>query len=75
MLIEDSTAHTLALMNASRTDRENISEFLSKTIQTYEELIKDRMNDYDGCLEFFVVSEKARGLKIGKRLWRITVIF
>lgn len=69
MLIEDSTALSLALMKASETDRENISEFLSKTLQTNEELIKDRIGDYQGSLELFVVSEKARGLKIGKRLW------
>lgn len=69
MLMEDSTAHTLALMKASETDRENISEFLSKTSQTNGELIKDRIGDYQGSIELLAVSEKARGLKIGKKLW------
>lgn len=69
MLIEDSAEQIITLMNASETDRKNISEFFVKTFQTYEELIENRIQDYEGCLEFFVVSEKARGLKIGKKLW------
>lgn len=56
-------------MNASQSDRENISDFLSKIAQTYDELVEDRIDAYEGSLEFFVVSEKARGLQIGKKLW------
>lgn len=69
LLQEDGAMDTLALLMATDKERADVIEYIEKTYSTYEQLIVDKINDYDGCLEFFAVSEEARGLKIGQKLW------
>lgn len=69
MLVEDSTDDIFTLMEGSSADRAGFCEFMRKLNQIYDDLIVDRLEDYNGTLDFFVVSEKARGQRIGKKLW------
>ncbi|MCL2851810.1 MAG: GNAT family N-acetyltransferase [Defluviitaleaceae bacterium] len=69
MLTEDSTYHTLALLNATDEERASVYDYMSKTLRAYEQML-DEAGPYDGTLDFFVVSKEARGLNIGKRLWK-----
>ena len=69
LLLENTTEHALVLLNAPETEREDIRIIFNGLHKTYEELISGREKDYDGILEFFVVSEKVRGLGVGKMLW------
>lgn len=47
--------------------RKAIKEF-SKVFKTYDELIKDREKDFQGCIDLFIVSKEARGHGVGKAL-------
>ena len=75
MLLEDITKHILAVLNMTEHDRKNINEFMSKVHNTYEKLMGSNSDSYDGVLDFLILSEKARGLKIGKKLWDELVIY
>lgn len=44
-----------------------ISEFL-KIKDTYTEIIEGRKNNFQGCIQLFIVSKESRGLGIGKAL-------
>ncbi|MCL2400381.1 MAG: GNAT family N-acetyltransferase [Defluviitaleaceae bacterium] len=69
MLLENCTNHTLTLLAASESDRINTFEYLSKLSITYQELISDYIDNYDGTLDFLVLSKESHGLGIGKSLW------
>ena len=69
MLMEDGSAHAVVLLGASETDRKNIYEYLSKVRATYEELVSGFIDNYDGTLDFLVLTKEAQGLGIGKSLW------
>ncbi|MCL1993048.1 MAG: GNAT family N-acetyltransferase [Spirochaetes bacterium] len=68
MMMEDPAAHIMSLLNMKEYERQNINEFMTKLGGAYEGLLEEG-GDYDGTLDFLVVSEEARGLKIGARLW------
>ena len=68
-LQKDRVVHTLALLSASELERKDIVEHLSISFQTIGQLLGDRIDNYDGSLEFIAVAKQARGLKIGKALW------
>ena len=61
--------NVLALLGATPAERADIMEHLSVSFQSIGALLESRRGAYGGSLEYLVVSEKARGLKIGKRLW------
>ena len=54
---------------ASSMIQKAIYEYLSKQREVYVELLKEAKEDYDGTLEFLLLSEKAQGLGIGKKLY------
>jgi len=66
---KDIAPHTLALLTATEDERKDITEHLSVSFQTMGQLLENRLDAYDGSLEFIVVSEHAQGRKIGKALW------
>ena len=69
-LMQKNTAlHTLTLLSATEAERMDIVEHLSVSFQSIGQLIENNAKAYDGSLEFLVVSEQARGIKIGKALW------
>lgn len=69
-LQKDRLPHTLALLSMSETERRDIIEHLSVSFQTIGQLLENKMDIYDGSLEYIVVSNQVQGQKIGKLLWQ-----
>lgn len=68
LLQEDYTTELLEILNLNDIERNLFVEFTSKTNDAYSKLIRGKENEFQGCLEFFAVSEKSRGKKVGKKL-------
>ncbi|MDN4081273.1 GNAT family N-acetyltransferase [Paenibacillus polymyxa] len=68
LLQEDNTEELLKIMQLDGAERMTFVNVTSKTIEAYISLLNEKQVDFQGCLEFFAVSEEARGKKIGKRL-------
>ncbi|UOE95150.1 MULTISPECIES: GNAT family N-acetyltransferase [Bacillaceae] len=68
LLQEDYSNELLQLLNLNDVERNLFIDLMSKTNEAYSELISGKEDEFQGCLEFFAVSEKARGKKIGKKL-------
>lgn len=66
---KETALHTLTLLSATEAERMDIVEHMSTSFHAISKLLENRANVYDGSLEYIVVSEQARGLKIGKLLW------
>jgi len=66
---KDLAPNALLLLGATESERMDIIEHMSVSFQSIGELLEGRINDFDGSLEYIVVSEQARSLKIGKLLW------
>ncbi|AZH29536.1 GNAT family N-acetyltransferase [Paenibacillus sp. M-152] len=69
MLQEDYTSELLQLLNLNDIERKVFVELTSMTNEAYSKLIRGKEDEFQGCLEFFAVSEKARGKKIEKKLF------
>ena len=69
MMTDDSTEYILTLINLQENERKAIYEYMGKLDSTYDELLEGKTDFYDGTLDFLIVSEEVRGLKIGKRFW------
>ncbi|WP_096439758.1 GNAT family N-acetyltransferase [Alteribacter populi] len=69
LLQEDYTSELLQLLNLNDKGRKVFVELTSATNEAYSQLIRGKENEFQGCLEFFAVSEEARGKKIGKKLF------
>ena len=69
MMVENSMNPAIALINASNNERKAFSEYMTKINAAYAQLLKGKENNYDGTLNFLVLSKEARGLGIGKKLW------
>lgn len=52
---------------SSKENKNAIKEF-SKVSQTYKEIIQGKEDDFQGCIQLFIVSEESRGLGVGKTL-------
>ena len=65
----DVAPNTLALLTAPEAERKDIIEHLSISFQTIAQLLENRIDTYDGSLEFIAVSKQAQGAKVGKALW------
>jgi len=72
---KDIPPNTLALLTAPEAERKDIVEHLSVSFQTIGQLLENRINTYDGSLEFIAVSKHAQGLKIGKKLWNEAIAY
>jgi len=68
-LIKGVMPNTLALLNAAEDERTDITEHISMSFHAITQLLESRVDTYDGSLELFVVTESARGRKLGKTLW------
>lgn len=51
----------------SKKNRENLKEHL-KISNAYDELMKNRKKEFQGCIDLFIVSDECQGLGIGKQL-------
>jgi len=68
-LIKNVMPNTLTLLTSTEDERADIVEHISISFQTVMKLVENKIDTYDGSLELFVVTESARGMKIGKTLW------
>ena len=68
-LLEDLTPHILLMMQADEWDRLGFREYLTKLGATYKALITGIEDEYDGALDFLVLSRSAQGKGVGKQLW------
>lgn len=57
----------LKVLMANKENKKFIKEF-SKVQDTYKELIRGKEDDFQGCIELFIVSGESRGLGVGKAL-------
>ncbi|PTM58752.1 GNAT family N-acetyltransferase [Desmospora activa] len=69
LLQDDYTRELLQLLNLNDIERNVFVELTGKTNEAYSKLIRGKENEFQGCLEFFAVSEEARGKKIGTKLF------
>ncbi|MGY5486792.1 GNAT family N-acetyltransferase [Paenibacillus sp. ALE2] len=69
LLQEDYTSELLQLLNLNDIERKVFVELTSMTNEAYSKLIRGKEDEFQGCLEFFAVSEGARGKKVGKQLF------
>ncbi len=60
-------ASLLKIAFAKKENKKNLKEF-SKIQNIYNEMIKDKENEFQGCIQLFIVSEESRGLGVGKAL-------
>lgn len=52
---------------SSKSNKNTIKEF-SKVSRAYKEIINGKENNFQGCIQLFIVSEESRGLGVGKTL-------
>ncbi|MGG7079493.1 GNAT family N-acetyltransferase [Clostridium sardiniense] len=52
---------------ANKENKKALKEF-SKIRETYDEIIKGKEDDFEGCIELFIVSKESRGFGVGKTL-------
>ncbi|MCP1122680.1 GNAT family N-acetyltransferase [Bacillus sp. 3103sda1] len=57
----------LKVLMANKENKKFIKEF-SKVQDTYKELIQGKEDDFQGCIQLFIVSGESRGLGVGKAL-------
>ena len=57
----------LKVLMANKENKKFIKEF-SKVQDAYKELIKEKEDDFQGCIQLFIVSGESRGLGVGKAL-------
>jgi len=69
LLQKDVAPNTLTLLAAPEGARMDMVEHLSVSFETIGQLLENKVDAYDGSLEFIAVSKQAQGLKIGKALW------
>lgn len=60
-------ASLLKIAFAKKENKKDLKEF-SKIQNIYNEMIKDKENEFQGCIQLFIVSEESRGLGVGKAL-------
>ena len=69
MLQGDHINNTITLMEAPDYVRSDFTLYIRTIIDANALLISGKVDEYDGSLDFLIVSQKAQGLKVGKKLW------
>ncbi|GMR67577.1 MULTISPECIES: GNAT family N-acetyltransferase [Bacillus] len=59
--------NTLKLFLTNKENKEFLKAFI-KVQKTYKELIEGKEEQFQGCIQLFIVSEESRGLGVGKTL-------
>ncbi|CAM4131027.1 MULTISPECIES: GNAT family N-acetyltransferase [Bacillus cereus group] len=59
--------NTLKLFITNKENREFLKAFI-QVQKTYKELIQGKEDQFQGCIQLFIVSEESRGLGVGKSL-------
>ncbi|QKS69902.1 GNAT family N-acetyltransferase [Paenalkalicoccus suaedae] len=68
MLTEEPIELIAGALGLEEADVTRIQGYLSTIFTSYEKLLSPHKENYQGCLELFVVDTKARGNQVGKRL-------
>ena len=58
---------TLKLSLTNKENKKFLKEYI-KVKKAYKELIHGKEDDFQGCIQLFIVSEESRGLGVGKTL-------
>lgn len=56
-----------SLLLKSKKDKKNLKGY-NKILSAYDALMKNRKDDFQGCIELFIVSNECQGLGVGKKL-------
>ena len=54
-------------MFTKNDNKKDLKEF-SKIQKTYKEIFKGKENNFQGCIQLFIVSKESRGLGVGTSL-------
>ncbi|MEG0855358.1 MAG: GNAT family N-acetyltransferase [Terrisporobacter sp.] len=57
----------IKLIFTNKENKKGLKSF-GKITDTYKEIIKGKEEDFQGCIQLFIVSEECRGLGVGKTL-------
>lgn len=61
------TYSVLSLLLKSKEDKKSLKDY-NKILKAYDVLMKNRKDDFQGCIELFIVSNECQGLGVGKKL-------
>ena len=68
-LLEDTTELAICLLTAGVVEQQGIYEYFSKQRSVYNRLSAKWANQFDGCLDFLILTPAAQGKGVGKKLW------
>jgi len=68
-LLDDLTPHILTMIQSKESNRQGMYDYMTYQNQAYEALLDGVKDEYDGVLDFLVLSEAAHGKGIGWKLW------
>ncbi|MDK2584286.1 GNAT family N-acetyltransferase [Romboutsia sedimentorum] len=63
-----SVLYTTTKLIFSNEENKRILKEFAKITSTYKEIIQGKKEDFQGCIQLFIVSEESRGLGVGKSL-------
>lgn len=59
--------NVISLLFKPKKDKKYLKDY-KKILKSYDELMENRKDDFQGCIELFIVSKECRGLGVGKKL-------
>lgn len=63
-----SSLHSMSRLFFATKENKNAIKSFREIDKTYKEIIEGKKDDFEGTLQLFIVSEKSRGLGVGKNL-------
>lgn len=63
-----SIASTMLKLLVSKKENKKVLKEFSKIHDTYNEIIEGKKDNFQGCIQLFIVSKESRGLGVGKVL-------
>jgi len=72
---KDLAPNTLTLLTLPEAERRDIVEHLASSFGAIGQLLENKLDAYDGSLEFIAVSKPGQGLGIGKALWEEAIAY
>lgn len=63
-----SLANSMIKIIFANKENKKAFKVMLKIQETYKEIIQGKENDFQGCIELFIVSKESRGLGVGKAL-------
>ncbi|WP_338749154.1 GNAT family N-acetyltransferase [Bacillus sp. FJAT-52991] len=63
-----SFAYTILKVTVANKENKKFIKEFSKIQDTYKEILQEKKDDFQGCVQLFIVSKESRGLGVGKTL-------